>query len=222
MRIEHTCIRCRREGGVIEIQGGHPALMPMLLPSSSPAMCPKCGGWVHPVKDDEVLPFEFVPSTPRVLAAAVWSASMTTLVWFGLSLVIRPSPGDATGFNLWPLWLWRFLAIGAGLGFLLAWIIAKVPKTMDVNTPHPKGTPHPGEFGSAAPLVLPLLVLVVAFFVYGLPRVAGEPLRSWWALGLIGIGATLLTMGNVLRQVYKHGRRPPASGKQWRFGEEPR
>lgn len=221
MRINHTCVRCRHEYGTVEVLGGHPALMPFLGLSGGPTMCMKCGGTVFPVTDDETLPFEFVATHRRVLKGAMWSAVTGAFVWIGFAIALRPLPSDPATAIWFPRWLWFFPAIGGGSSLLLAWLIAKTPKSQDVNAPHPKGSPHPAEFGSVAPLSLPFIGMVVAFFVWGAPALATDALHAGWIRGIIGAFAALVTTGNALRQVFKYGRRPPARGKQWSFGEEP-
>lgn len=87
MRIQNTCIRCRRTSHIVEIRGANP-LLHNLMSFSGQAMCPDCGGWVYEVKDDEVLPYEFVPSTRRVLLASVWSSLKILILWFGIAFAI--------------------------------------------------------------------------------------------------------------------------------------
>jgi hypothetical protein len=221
MRINHTCIRCRHEFGTIEIQGGHPSLMPFLQLGSTSSMCPKCGGDVFPVTDEETLSFEFVATKRRVLRASLWSALTGAFVWIGFAIAIRAFSSEAQTVEWFPRWLWLFPAVGGGFSFLLAWLLAKMSKARGVNAPHKKGTPNPAEFGSVAPLFLPIIGVFVAFFVWGAPGLAGDALHAGWIRGIIGAFAAFVTTGNVLRQVFKHGRRPPVRGKHWRFGEAP-
>jgi len=161
----------------------------------------------------------------------LWASHGKDRFWIALSYVVtarrnRPLSGIVSvtndfGLNLAKRGLWLFPAIGGGFAFLLAWLIAKLPRPLDVNAPHRKGSPSPAEFGSLAPLFLPIIGVFVAFFVWGSPLLTNEALQAGWIRGLVGAFAALATSGNTLRQVFKHGRRPPRPGKHWQFGEQP-
>ncbi|MBK8060483.1 MAG: hypothetical protein IPK33_22110 [Gemmatimonadetes bacterium] len=209
MQIEHTCNRCRRVWSTVHIQGGHPTLIDHAFGFSSPALCIRCHGWVYPVRDDEVLPYEFRPEARRILRASLWSAAIVTLMFSVIGLALRQPLTEATLPALYPPWMLKYLGIAAGLGFMMSWVVARIPKPMGLDKPHRRGGPPPAEMLAVAPLFIPWTLVVVAFFVWALPRLADENLRGTWVRLGFGVAAAVLTLPHVARQVFKHGRRPP-------------
>lgn len=208
MRIEHTCNRCRRIWSTVDIQGGRQPPVDQALGLSSPMLCMRCDGRVYPVRDDELLPYEFRPEPRRILRASLWSAGIVALMWSVIGLAVRQPPTEATFSALYPPWMMKYLGIAAGSGFMMAWVIARIPKPFGIDKPYLKGGLPPVEMLAVAPLFIPWTLVVVAFFVWGLPRLADETLRGTWVRVGFGLGAALLTLPNVARQVFKHGRRP--------------
>lgn len=224
MIIRHICIRCRHESGTVQIQGGAPGMMPFMLSSmTNRALCMRCGGWVYAVKDDEELPYEFVPTRRRMLRAALWSAVKTPLLWWGFCIAAI-LPDRYTGrLNIFPIWIAPILALAAVVGFAMPWLIGlRAKNSFLVNEPHPKGMPSPGEFPTFAFLFLPLIIITVLLWLYGLEKFAGDgALRSGLFRAAAAVLASITTLGSVAYDTFRFGRKPPNAGSTPRFGADP-
>jgi hypothetical protein len=222
MVIHHLCARCRHESGRVEISGGLPGMMDFMLHGamSRPAICMRCGGWVYSVKDDEVLPYEFIPSSRRLLKAAIHSAIKIPILWWCLSMLIVLPAGDPPVIDLWPAWIPYVVVPGALMGFSLPWAIGQLAKRNNVNEPHPPGLPPPGEFRSWGPFFIPAAVIAVCLYVLVVGGLAASgTVRGGVLRGIVGLIAAVVAQGSAGYDTFRIGRKPvpPAS---LRFGRE--
>ncbi len=224
MIIRNICSRCRHESGVVEIQGGHPGMMPFMFSSMTDrALCMHCGGWAYGVKDDEELPYEFVPTRRRMLRAAAWSAAKIPLLWWGLSLAVILPDATTGAFRILPPWILPILGLAAVLGFAMPWLIGHRAKdSFLINMPHPKGTASPGEFPAFAFLFVPLIVITILVWVYLLKMLAGDvALRSVLIRAAVGAFVSIPTLSAAAYDTFRFGRMPPKGDRVPRFGAEP-
>lgn len=220
MTVQTICVRCRHVSTALQIDGGVPFMLDMMLTSIDDKICMRCGGQVRAVKDGENLPYEFVASARRMFFAGVSSAARAAVFWFVPALAIVMPTGDRV-----PAWVFSVAAIGAAIGFVLPLLESIVAaRRDDLNAPHLAGLHSPGEGAVMLMFLLPAMAAGVAIFVLVVPSLAGgdAALRGWIPRALTGAVVGVLTAGTATRELFRKGRRAPSSGKTWRFGEEPK
>jgi hypothetical protein len=218
MIIRQICQRCRAVLGALEIQG---AMVPDMIEMSGMmhrTLCPRCGGWVYPVKDGEELPGEF-----RLSARAIATASLCTggvwLCFFFVAAVILLVPPDPQGADeagrnsAWEL-SWLFVlkesACGAAAGVLLALSAAALASRWpDLNRVHPPGLIPLGQATMLLPVALLGIGLGLLLTLWVAPALAGKQLtlRGEGLRGVLGGVQGLLGGSLGHRCLFKWGRR---------------
>ena len=185
-----------------------------------PTICMRCGGKVYKVKDDQVLPYEFVPTWRRLLRASIWSTFKVFVLWLIAGFIVaKPEEGNV----LW-VQISIFGAAGAAFGFSLPWLQAIVAeRNHHVNEPHTPRTPSVGESLVTVFFLLPVVAAVTVAFIFLFPAIVDSHSNSMGTLGrgLCGSFAGFITLSTTTRELFRRGRKPPPDGKVWHLGEKP-
>lgn len=221
VQIENTCVRCRKVYSTISIVGDDTVTSSHFGTTN---VCMRCGGMVYPVKDTEVLPYEFVGTRKRVFRAALWSAVLVPIVWCVCCVAIAVPNVKDISLPVNPLaWTWPIFVIASLVSFSYCWVQASVAKRCNLNPPQPANEPSPLEGVFTVAMALPVAVLAVVLFVFLVPTFVDTDHRLRGPVARIIAGAIAGLVGSAMttRYLFQCGRRAPPKDKVWHLGEEP-